>query len=190
MPDAAAGLKKPWYCSIRWITAGAVLLVLCAVLWGLFRPEPPITIGPRTTVILAPLASDGLPDYGQYVLDQIGRGTPPEENAAVLLMQAMWPMGVEAADLLDVCRELGIPATAPKEPPLVDPSENADERAVIAAWLAAKLPAGALPVTLGAWIEAVRSCDGWGTLGPTNPSPGRPRNVSPWYGLSPVKWPP
>lgn len=103
--------------------AGLVVLLYGSLTWGLVGPEPRIVVGPRTTVVTAPLAADGLPDYEAALLAMAGPAPPPEENAAVELLQVLWPMDIAEADLPAVCRALGIPATPPDRP-LPDPKRS------------------------------------------------------------------
>jgi hypothetical protein len=95
------------------ITAGIGLIALAAVAIGLVTyrllgPEPPIVVSPETTRITEPLAADGLPDYARHALMLAGRGTPPDENAAVPLLEAFWPMDLDDGDLTAVCADVGI----------------------------------------------------------------------------------
>ena len=106
---------------LAWTLAGLVALLVGTLAWGLVGPEPRIVVGPHTTVVTAPLAADGLPDYEAALLAMAGPAPPPEENAAVDLLQVLWPMDIAAADLPAVCTALGIPATPPDRP-LPDPT--------------------------------------------------------------------
>jgi hypothetical protein len=115
----AAGLLRSR--RLAWTLAGLVALLVGTLAWGLVGPEPRIVVGPHTTVVTAPLAADGLPDYEAALLAMAGPAPPPEENAAVELLQVLWPMDIDAADLPAVCTALGIPATPPDRP-LPDPS--------------------------------------------------------------------
>jgi len=72
----------------RWVGL-AVLLFLAWFCWQLLGPNPPIIVSRETTYITEPLGSDGLPDYKQYLLDKYREGVTPENNAAVLLLQAI-----------------------------------------------------------------------------------------------------
>lgn len=114
MADAPTPNRRPrWYQDLRWILAGLVLVVASTTLYGLFGPDTPIVVSPATTVITEPLAADGLPDYAAHVLARAGRGTPPDDNAAVPLLMALWPLKFDEADLPAVCKELGIELPSP-----------------------------------------------------------------------------
>ena len=79
----------------RWIFAGLVLLVLIWFLFQLFGPQGGIVVSKETTFITEPLGEDGLPDYGAFLLNRASEGVAPQNNAAVLTWQAMWPGELE-----------------------------------------------------------------------------------------------
>ena len=58
-------------------------------------PNPPIKIAPETTHLTEPLNEYGLPDYSSYLFDRASEGVTPENNAAVLIFQAL---GIESVD--------------------------------------------------------------------------------------------
>ena len=116
--------RPPWWQDLRWITAGIVVVLLAMMVWGLFGPEPPITVSRETTYLTEPLAADGLPDYGAAVLASLGPAAAPEDNAAVELLQVMWPFGIDAADLPAVCTAVGIPHVPPPDS-LQEPTKDA-----------------------------------------------------------------
>ncbi len=153
--SAMRASRRPWWQDLRWITAGVLGAFLAALCWGLFGPEPPITVSRNTTFLTAPLAADGLPDYGAAVLAAMGTAPKPEENAAVELLQVMWPLGIDAADLPAVCQALGIPAVPPADP-LRAPTKDAAKKvsddmfdaAVERPWTGAEFP------ELAAWLVA------------------------------------
>lgn len=86
----------------------AVAALIGLFLYQLLGPSGAIVVSPQTTVITAPLADDGLPDYAAYLLDQMGRGVPPESNGAIPYLQAMWPAEIAPADQPVICKELGM----------------------------------------------------------------------------------
>ena len=55
------------------------------------KPRVAITISEETTRIVSPLRPDGYPDYIAALNEHYSRGVTPENNAAVLLRQAMGP---------------------------------------------------------------------------------------------------
>ncbi len=99
----------------------AMVRACVAFCTGLFGPDVPPALGPDTTVIVEPLAADGLPDYAAYARSLLGSGTPPHENAAVPLLAACWPADINKRDLPTVCREIG----APDKPPRFATIDNA-----------------------------------------------------------------
>jgi hypothetical protein len=126
--SAAVVEPRPrWWCDIRWIFAGVVAATVVFLLWNLFGPEPAIRVSRETTFLTGPLAADGLPDYGAAMLALAGPAPPPEENAAVVLLQTCWPMGIDPADLPAVCKALGIPNDPPPES-LGDPTKDASAK--------------------------------------------------------------
>lgn len=154
-PQPAGDVRRRWWQDLRWITAGIVVVLLALILWGLFGPEPPITVSRETTVLTEPLAADGLPDYGAALLASLGPAPRPEDNAAVELLQVMWPLGIEAADLPAVCKALGIPHAPPADP-LREPHRDAAAKVTDAIFDAAQerpWTADEFP-ELAAWLVA------------------------------------
>ena len=127
MPRVAIRIHpgRPWWQDLRWITAGLVLLLLGTLVWGLFGPEPPITVSRETTYLTAPLAADRLPDYEAAWLDKSGPAPPPAENAAAPMLETCWPFGIDAAHLPLICQAVGIPHTPPAGPLVLNPKEDA-----------------------------------------------------------------
>ena len=79
--------RKP---SCWWIALIPILL-LAIFLLQLFGPNPDIVITPETTRITAPLRPDGRPNYAEFLYARARIGVTPENNAAVLFWQAIWP---------------------------------------------------------------------------------------------------
>ena len=77
--------------NIRWIILGLVLLLVGLFIFQLFGPNRRIIVSKETTFITEPLGEDGLPDYTAYIVKQSSEGVTPENNAAVLTWQALWP---------------------------------------------------------------------------------------------------
>jgi hypothetical protein len=116
-----------------WIGGVFVLLVLYFVL-QLFGPNPPIIVSPQTTRITEPLGRDGLPDYEQYMLDLSREGVTPDNNAAALLWQALFPGEVEPQQYAAMATELGLEQMPSQADSLVPLHSNA-VRQQLAAWL-------------------------------------------------------
>ena len=112
------------------IAVGGIVLSVALLGWGLFGPRPTIRVARETTFLTTPLAADGLPDYEAALLAMAGPAPPPKDNAAVELLQVMWPLGLEVVDLPLLCNALGIPATPPDHSlvePTADPAETIAE---------------------------------------------------------------
>ncbi len=94
----------------------AIFLFLLHLFW----PEPPIVVAHDTTYISEPLRPNGLPDYEQYILEQSRKGITPDNNAGVLLWQALWPNELDPRDYESMRAELGLkeipPASAALQP--------------------------------------------------------------------------
>ncbi len=112
---------------LRWIAVVGAIVFVAVLVWGLFGPDVPIRVSRETTFLTQPLAADGLPDYGEAKLAAMGPAPKPEDNAAVELLQVMWPLGFQATDLPAVCKALGIPDVAPVESLQVPSKEAAAE---------------------------------------------------------------
>jgi hypothetical protein len=108
-----------------WFKLGAFVL---ATIWA-FRTVGPNSGGAlsrETTYITAPLAEDGLPNYALAMLADRRKGITPENNAAVLLWQAMGPMGMSDEQFRLVCQELTI--DPPSSPDYLTPVRSEDVR--------------------------------------------------------------
>jgi hypothetical protein len=119
---------------VLWWVAGFFQLLLLLFLYQLFGPNPPISISKQTTHITEPLGPDGLPDYEQFVLDISREGVTPENNAAVLLWQALFPGEVDPQFHAALAAELGLEAI-PSEEEALTALSHATTEARIAAFL-------------------------------------------------------
>src|SRR5689334_20504742 len=69
-----------------------VVIWLASVAWLVFQYWPVrLEPGPRTTVITGPTRPDGAIDYSGALNSEYSTGITPENNAAVLLIQAFGP---------------------------------------------------------------------------------------------------
>jgi hypothetical protein len=84
-------------------------LLVALFAYQLLGPNPPIRVSKQTTFIISPLLPSGLPDYPTYFRDRLRTQVSPEDNAAVILWQAIEPRGCNAADIQRLEAELGIP---------------------------------------------------------------------------------
>ncbi len=85
-----------------------VLLLGAVFLFQLIGPSPRIIISKQTTYITAPLLPSGVPNYEEYVRQKLRAGVTPENNAAVLLFQALWPSELDPRDYEAIATELGL----------------------------------------------------------------------------------
>jgi hypothetical protein len=99
-----------------------------------FRPDPPIVVSRETTYITAPLRSDGLPDYEQYMLNANRKGATHDNNAAVLVWQALWPNNLDPPDYEPMRAELGFKELPPTSRTLQLPFGKENEKRVEAWW--------------------------------------------------------
>ena len=95
-----------------------VLLVLAAgviariVTWR----NPGVIISPETTFITWPLRADGTVDYLAAINERSSQGVTPENNAAVLLLQALGPAAVPEQNREQFFQMLGIDPLPEKGP--------------------------------------------------------------------------
>jgi hypothetical protein len=111
--------------SILWWLAGFFLLLGCLFFFQLFGPNAPIVVSRETTYITEPLGADGLPDYEKYLVERRSADVTPENNAAVLLWQALFPSELEEKDYAAVATALGI-ERIPSEEDALAPAYNND----------------------------------------------------------------
>lgn len=131
--------KKP---NVLWWLAGGFVLLLLWFFFQLFGSTPPIIVSRETTYITEPLGPNGLPDYEKHVLEMYRDGVTPENNAAVLLWQALWPGGLDPKDYAAVAAELGL-SEIPSSDDSLKLFHGNENQAAILAWLQTR---GAAPV--------------------------------------------
>jgi hypothetical protein len=93
---------------VWWYLAGAAAVIFGLFFYQLFGPNPAIVVSKETTYITEPLRADGLPDYEKYILERLREGVTPENNAAVLLLQAMPHEGMSRQEFELVAQEIGL----------------------------------------------------------------------------------
>ncbi len=104
---------------LGWVLMFAGIAAAPFCIWlAAYSPRRPmrVTISKATTYITAPLLSDGYPDYAAAIKQQAARldetackGVTPQNNAAVLLWQALGPKKIDKADRQRFFQQLGIP---------------------------------------------------------------------------------
>jgi hypothetical protein len=99
----------------------SALLVSVFVVWFLTRdrapPRPhPIAVAADTTRITAPLTPSGYPDYYEALEQSASRGVTPQNNAAILVLQARGCTDLSGKDRREFFRRLGIPPFSEDEP--------------------------------------------------------------------------
>ncbi len=94
--------------SVVWWLGGGLLLLLFISGCQLLGSNPKIRVSKQTTYISEPLRADSLPDYEEYLRQKLREGVTPENNAAVLTFQALWPSGLEPQQYEPVVKELGL----------------------------------------------------------------------------------
>jgi hypothetical protein len=104
-------------CGLIWVIVCAVFVVRVARRMGFFGgPGPAVTISRETTHIVQPLREDGYVDYFAALNQRSREGVTAENNAAVLLWQAVGPAAIVACYGEEGCdgffRELGVPRPA------------------------------------------------------------------------------
>lgn len=125
--------KKP---NIFWWLAGILVVLVATFVYQLFGPNALIIISRETTFITEPLALDGLPDYEKYLLELSRRNVSPEENAAVLILQASWPVNRSTPDSAAIAQELQIKSIPAPQKMLQDFSNDENQRqlALLLGW--------------------------------------------------------
>ena len=71
-----------WLCCV-------LVVILLLFLWAIVGPDPAIVVSKQTTRITEPLRANGMPDYLEWLRRKQRQGVTPENNAAVLVWQAV-----------------------------------------------------------------------------------------------------
>ncbi len=125
--DEPAPLRRLWSRPAFWLISAALLLLLL-FLWQLFGPNPKIVVSPETTWITEPLRPDGLPDYSKWILERQRAGVTSENNAAVLMWQALGPEYLEPGQFAQIRKELGIDSMPSSEEFLQSAQQSATHK--------------------------------------------------------------
>src|ERR1051326_511148 len=76
----------------RWkIVLGIVATLLFALVWAAWPGKSTFTVSPETTYVTGPLDKDGDVDYVTALNERLSQGVTPENNANVLIWQALGP---------------------------------------------------------------------------------------------------
>jgi hypothetical protein len=86
----------------------AILLASPALAQPPEKPPVRVTISKQTTYITEPLRKDGYPDYLRYLNEKMSEGVTPQNNAAVLLWQAIGPSEIDKKHRNLFFKELGV----------------------------------------------------------------------------------
>jgi len=116
----------------RFYPTAVLVLVICWFLYQMFGPNPPIKVARQTTWITEPLNDCGLPDFETWYKSFLSEGVTPENNAAIPVLQAMWPADIPAEHQAELCVQIGMPIpqnsgfkSTPKISSLDDQATNA-----------------------------------------------------------------
>ena len=137
-----------------WVATFLILICVGLFFYQLLGPNPAIVVSKATTHITAPLDEKGLPDYEAYWLQQATEGVTPENNAAVLLWQALWPGDLDEQHWLPLCDALGM-EDIPSQETSLEAIYSREVTQQVADWLAEQhdRPEG---VEQELWLERLR----------------------------------
>jgi hypothetical protein len=120
--------------NLLWLIGVILVLLVLLFVFQLFGPNPPIVVAPQTTYITEPLGANGLPDYERFVLELYREGVTPDNNAAALLWQALFPGEVQPQHYAAMATDLGLERMPSQQDALV-PLQSNLVRQQLAAWL-------------------------------------------------------
>ncbi|MEX2309100.1 MAG: hypothetical protein WD738_15990 [Pirellulales bacterium] len=160
MPNKAAFIPPPKKHSIMWWLGGFFFLLLLLFFYQLFGPNPPIIVSRETTYVTEPLKPNGLPDYEQYVLDLYRNDVTPENNAAIPLLQLLFPSQVSPTDLRAIVDELGMEEAAPSRDSL-EVVVGETNRAAPWRWLFPRWTSQKNLLNVDAWAERMTGQAVW-----------------------------
>ena len=86
------GVQRSVLFLVRWALRVVLVYAVLALLlstWKALDPPNPIVPSPETTIVVGPLADDGLPDYAAAVVAELKGTTRSEENGAIDFWQAV-----------------------------------------------------------------------------------------------------
>ncbi len=110
---------------IRYLVPLLLLVVLGGTFaWLRWRPSPPLVVARDTTYLTTHLLDDGGPDYYAYLRERNREGVTPENNAAVLIVQAVGPPELAPEDREAWFAELGSDPLPEGGDYLVEPNDG------------------------------------------------------------------
>ena len=114
-PESSRGTAKTR--GFTFVLAASFLLVLVVVLYVTtqFRSIA-VRVSPETTFLTEPLHGDGLPDYVEYLHQQIMKGVTPENNGAVPFWQAAGSNAISPEQRAWYFEQLGMPVPEERDP--------------------------------------------------------------------------
>ncbi|MDX1962171.1 MAG: hypothetical protein SFX18_03395 [Pirellulales bacterium] len=111
-PSAPERRSFPWMNLFLGLFALLIVIGTVIAIWPI---DNSLTVSPQTTVITAPLAADGLPDYVAYFNQENSRGVLPSENVYIDILEAVGMENFNSADVPQVLQMLQMRA-APQGP--------------------------------------------------------------------------
>jgi hypothetical protein len=118
--------------------------------WATLDSPDPLRISPETTLIIEPIAEDGLPDFAGALLDRLGRGTKSEDNGAIEFWQAVGTREIDPSFVELLFAEIGCPV--PETALSMKPLQEGEYRERITEWLARSQP-GVDPIQLEIQVD-------------------------------------
>ena len=114
-PESSRGTAKTR--GVTFVLAASFLLVLVVVLYVTtqFRSIA-VRVSPETTYLTEPLHEDGLPDYVEYLHQQMMKGVTPENNGAVPFWQAAGSNAISPEQRAWYFEQLGMPVPEERDP--------------------------------------------------------------------------
>jgi len=136
---------------VLWIIVALILLRAGWIAYQQFGSGPPIIISKETTFIFEPLDEDGFPDYLEFIRQKKRRGVTLENNAVVLILQAVSPQKISLKDRQDFFSEFGVKSQAKLSKPFL-PLDKETEKLFVKAhyqpWQSQQGP------QLASWLES------------------------------------
>jgi hypothetical protein len=117
------------------------------------KPKPRFTISKETTYVTGPVDKDGYIDYAAALNERLSKGVTPENNANVLIWQALGPRPDNVVMPPEFFKWMGIESPPDKGQSFLGFSEYLKERLKVDAARVAKVENQMRQATRSAWIE-------------------------------------